>query len=347
MKKLFVFFSMMMVAGIMAVNLTSCGEDEPDPLPTPTVQILVDVDEADGYTVNITVQATDAATFAWDYGDGNTSAVSGNHTHTYEASDSYTISVTVDNGEGLTANASKTVTIVASIEEMIAGTDDNGKTWVLTQADGAGKMGVGHVENEIALIPGMDVIPANILVAFGMDSEYPDEFTFYKDGKFTVDTENGRGMASAVYGGVQMALGATDVYMSPDLNQLPLSIVSMASVNDGTWAISYDQFKIMAQNEVDIDAGDQVFEEKTFSFTEGDTRFKLDLSTGGYIGFFDMSYPAAVMEALGMPAQAVDNSFYIVKSVTPDEINVAIASCGLGDLLIYPTYMLHLTFIPK
>ena len=41
MKKLFVFFSMMVVAAFVALNLTSCGED---PLPPPTVDILVDVD---------------------------------------------------------------------------------------------------------------------------------------------------------------------------------------------------------------------------------------------------------------------------------------------------------------
>jgi PKD repeat protein len=344
MKKLLVFFSFLTIAGIMAVNFTSCTKEEP--IPDPTLVLQADIDPNDGYTVILTVQVTDVASLSWDYGDGENSTQSGSHNYTYLASGDYTITVTATGDNGMVVSKTANVTIVASIEEMLAGADDNGKTWVLTQADGAGKMGVGDVDNNLDLK--MDVIPAGILAAFGMESEYTDEFTFYKDGKFTVDTKNGKGIASALYGGILLNAGiTTDVYMSPSINDLPLSIVPMAGVENGTWELSYESFSIMAQNEIDIPSESQVLEEKTFSFTEGDTRVNLKLSTGAYIGFFDMTYPAALMQAIGQPAQDVDNSFYIIKNVTPDEINIAIASCGLGDLLIYPTYMLHLTFVPK
>ena len=95
MKKLFVFFSMMVVAAFIAVNLSSCKND-PDPLPAPTIKILADVDETDGYTVNITVDATGATSYLWDYGDGNTG--SGNPTeHVYTAVGVYTAVVTASN----------------------------------------------------------------------------------------------------------------------------------------------------------------------------------------------------------------------------------------------------------
>jgi len=340
MKKLLVFFSFLTVAGIMAVNFTSCNKEEP--IPDPTLVLQADIDPNDGYTVILTIQVTDVASLSWDYGDGENSTQSGSHNYTYVASGDYTITVTATGDNGMIVSKTANVTIVASIAEMLAGADDNGKTWVLTKADGAGKMGVGHVDNELSLV--QDVVPANMLAAFGMDSEYPDEFTFYKDGKFTVDTKNGKGLASALYGGLLLQTGlATDVYVSPDVLQLPLSIVPMGSVTNGTWELSYDDFSTMAQNEMGIASEDQVMEEKTFTFTEGDTRVKLNLSTGAYIGFFDLTYPVIpnVLE------NAVDNSFYIIKDVTPDEINIAIASCGLGEIIIYPTYMLHLTFVPK
>ncbi len=340
MKKLLFFLSFILVAGFMANNLTSCSSE--DPIPDPTLVLQADIDPNDGYTVIISVQATDVASFSWNYGDGESSTQVGSHNYTYAASGNYTISVTVTGDNGMTVSKTANVTIVASIAEMLAGADDNGKTWVLTQADGAGKMGVGHVDNNLALI--QDVIPANILAGFGMESEYPDEFTFYRDGTYKVDTKNNKALASALYGGVLLQTGmSTDVYMSPDVLQLPLSIVPFESVSDGSWEISYESFNTMAQNEIGIAEGDQVMEQKSFSFTEGDTRLNLKLSTGSYIGFYDLTYPAIP----GMLENPVDNSFYIVKNVTPDEINIAIASCGLSNILIYPTYLLHLTFVPK
>jgi PKD repeat protein len=345
MRKLLMFFSMMIVAGFMALSFTSCdsGGDEPEPAPVPTVQILADLDPDDGYTVNLTVQATNQSSLAWDYGDGNVSSETGNHSYTYSASGDYAISV-VATGEGGTDSDSKSVTIAASIEEIIAGAGDDGKTWVLTQADGAGKMGVGHVDNSLDIIEGMDIIPANVLSLFGLGDEYPDEFTFFKDGSFAIDTKNGKGLASALYGGLLLQTGMeTDVTMSESINDLPLSIVPFASVTEATWSLSYAGFTTMAQNEIGIDGGDQVLEEKNFSFTEGETRTELVLSTGAYIGFYDLTYP----EIPGVLPAAVDNSFYIIKEVTPDGMHIAVASCGLGDLLIYPTYMLHLTFVPK
>jgi hypothetical protein len=131
--------------------------------------------------------------------------------------------------------------------------------------------------------------------------------------------------------------------MSTDLNSLPLSSVPMANVTDGTWALSYEGFATMAQNEFLIDPADQVLEEKAFTFTEGEARVNLLLSTGSYAGFYDLTYPAIP----GILDDPVDNSFYIIKDIKSDELNIAIASCGLSDLLIYPTYMLHLTLVPK
>ena len=175
MKTNLTFIKMMAIAGILAVVSTSCKETE-DPIP-PTVRFLAEIDADDGYTVNLTLESTNASTFEWDYGDGNTSNEPVSHSYTYNASGEYIITVTA-RGDGGDATDSETVTIVSSLEEIIAGADNNGKTWVLTQAEGSypGKIGVTPVGDNVA--PDPIAIPSGIVAAFGLGGELPDEFTF-------------------------------------------------------------------------------------------------------------------------------------------------------------------------
>lgn len=336
MKKLFVFFSMMVVAAFMALNLTSCGDD---PLPAPTIKILVDVDETDGYTVNITVDAAGAASYSWDYGDGNKSTAAGNHSYTYEASGTYTVSVSVDNGEGLIASASKSVTIVASVEEILAGSGDDGKTWVLTQKEGsyAGKIGPGIVDNSVPV--DLILLVDGVVEMFGLGSEYNDEFTFYKNGTFKINAQNNQGLAGFLYGSVlDMVLIPSD-----DINSLPLCAVPFNNVEDATWELSYDDLVVTTYNEFKDPA---VMENVTITFPEGDADkvAELKLSHGAYIGFADLDYPA--IPQLGIN-EAVDNSVYIIKDVTPDMLQISIGISGVVEYAIYPTFFLTLVFEPK
>lgn len=340
MRKLLVFFSMMVVAAAMSFNLTSCGSDDPDPLAKPTVQILVDVDEADGYKVNITVQATDAATYSWDYGDGETSTTSGNHSYTYAASGSYTIAVTVDNGEGLTASASETKSIVASIEEIIAGAGDGGKTWVLTQneASFAGKIGGGPVDNSMAIAPDMSLIPSGVMEMFGLGGEYNDEYTFYNDGTLEINTQNGLALGGILYGSITELIQVP----SADPGSLPLCAMTYANV-DATWSLGYEDLVVPCYNEFTSEA----FEDITFTFAEDDATkvAEMKLSQGAFLGFADLDYT-------GVDGVDVDNSFYILKEVTPEAMHFAIGIAGMSDVsgvpaFMLPSFMLHLTLVPK
>lgn len=345
MRKLLVFFSMMVVAAFMALNLTSCGDDTPDPLAAPTIQILADVDATDGYTVNITVQQTGAKTYAWDYGDGNTSTQAGSHSYKYTASGTYPISVVVDNGEGLKANTSITKTIAASIEEMIAGAGADGKTWVLTQKEGtyAAKIGPGMVENEVGVIPG--IIVDGIMAMFGLGAEYNDEYTFYNDGTLEINVQNGMALGGILYGNVTGLIQVP----SDDWGSLPLCAMTYANVTDATWALSYDDLVVDTYNEF---KDPQVREDITFTFPEDDANkvAEMKLSSGAYLGFADLTYPEAIPE-MGLP-EAVDNSFYILKEVTPDVMHIAVGIAGMSDIdgvpaFMLPTFLLHLTLEAK
>ncbi len=197
MKKVLLTFTMFTLATIMAINFTSCKKE--DPIPAPTVKILADIDPADQYTVMITVQATDAETYAWNYGDGENATVSGNHTHKYAASGDYTISVTVTNKTG-TASATANVTINPSIQEMLAGVDAAGKTWVVSKTpaanDGAGplKKTAFDITLPFNLVPNADAF-----AYVGFPDEYDNEFTFMPDGSYKVNNVNGQNLCTQIF----------------------------------------------------------------------------------------------------------------------------------------------------
>lgn len=345
-------FSILMIASMMAVSLSSCEEEEPTP--EPTVRFLVDINSEDSYTVDITLEATDATTFEWDYGDGNNSASNMSHSYTYEASGDYTITVNVT-GDGGSASASEDVTIVASLEEIIAGVGNDGKTWVLTQseADFAGKLGAGPVQNDGYLIPEMSLVPTGVMELFGLGEEYSDEFTFFKDGSFKVDVKNNQAIAGIVYGETTQTL----VKMSDDPGSLPLCAVSYANVDNGTWALGYDDFTVTAFNEFSTG----VVEDIVYTFGDDSNVANLVLSPGAYVGLVDLAYPA--IPELGI-AEPFDNSFYIIKEINPEAMHVMIGingvpfldaegnptytpAEGITPIFMYPTFTLHLTLVPK
>lgn len=345
-------FSIIMMVFVMAIGLSSCKKD--DPAPVPTVRFLADINAENNYIVDITLDATDAKTFAWDYGDGNTSTEAASHSYTYEAAGEYTITVEAT-GDGGAATHSETVTIVASIEDLIAGIGDGGKTWVLTQteADFAGQLGAGPVANDLPLIPEMSLVPSGMLNMFGLGAEYTDEFTFYKDGSFTIDVKNAQALAGMVYGNTTNSITTP----SSDPNLLPLCAVQYANVADGTWALNYDDLTVKTFNEF----ASATMEDIVFTFGGDGNVGSFSLSPGAYLGFTDLTYPA--IPELGI-AEPMDNSFYIIKDVTAESMNIAIGICGVPFLdaegnpvydqaeaaqpiFMYPTFMLHLTFVPK
>lgn len=339
MKKIFSYFMILVMAGFMSFNLTSCGGDDPAPIPTVQIQATVD-----GYDVIIAVNATDATSLEWSYGDGNTENTSGTittHDYTYDVSGPYTITVKAV-GDGGEAQTTANVTIAASIEEIIAGGDDNGKTWVLTQAETSytGKMGVGTVTNDMALIPEMSILPNNMLGLFGLGDEYSDEFTFYRNGTFKVDVKNNQALAGYVYGAATQTMQVP----SSDPGSLPLCAISYQNVTDGTWALDYVDFTVNAYNEF---KDPKVMEDVTYTFPEDDPNkiARLNLSAGSYLGFVDLDYR-------GVPGLDTDNSFYILKEVTTDYMVIAIGMNGVDNVdgqptVHKPTMTIHMALEPK
>lgn len=107
------------VVGASTIIMSSCGgEDDPEP---PVASFTY---EANGREVSFTSTSKNAKTFAWDFGDGETSTEE-NPVHTYETYGNYTVKlkVTGDGGEhtslpdALTLAKTSTVVIDGNVSE--------------------------------------------------------------------------------------------------------------------------------------------------------------------------------------------------------------------------------------
>ena len=110
----------MFLSLFMMAIVVSCGDDDdpapnPDPDPDPevmepTASFTSSVDEL---TVTFTNTSENGVSYAWDFGDSNSSTEE-SPTHTYEEGGEYTVSLTVTGEEGSTpASTSSTVTVEA------------------------------------------------------------------------------------------------------------------------------------------------------------------------------------------------------------------------------------------
>ncbi len=314
MRKLFVFLSMMVVAGMMAVNLTSCGDD---PVPVPTIKIDV---QKDGHKVAIAVLATDVDSYEWNYGDGKSSTANGSHEYTYEYSGDYVISVKVT-GAGGTATATANVTIDPEPAEILAGTpksNPNGKTWVLDPKYHAGKNGAGP------LIPTLPItypfLVDNVLeVALGMGAEYDNEFTFKYDGSLTINNKNGVSFGSVMYSYVVAQTGPAPGFEG----------------GNGLCGIAYTP---AANGKYELKKGDlnlDVVIEDPANLGAGWTVGKLALTNQLYIQPTDYFGFLEITKTV------------LIKSITSEQMDVVFLMHGVVEKPELPSTAIQVSFIPK
>ena len=87
-------YSLALLCSLLAM---SCGEDDDTPaVPAPNSDFSFVID---GKMVTFTNASSDAASYAWDFGDGNTSTEA-SPSHTYDANGSYVAKLTTTNATG-------------------------------------------------------------------------------------------------------------------------------------------------------------------------------------------------------------------------------------------------------
>lgn len=307
----FLIFTMVALISAMVV---SCKKTS-----APTVEIFATID---GYTVTFNPKVTDVSSYAWNFGDGETSTEA-NPVHTYALSGTYTVTLTVK-GEGGEATATKEITLAASFLEMLTGgtANPNGKTWVLNTVYTAGADGGGPVTDAMPItIPSAD----DVLAMFGLEAEYDNEFTFYANGNYSMNPVNGNVLAGAVYGIVSGTIDGEPAY---DIGMCAASFEAPAGA---TWEVHNTNFTVDAITDPNTTDIPPVHSEVTFT---GKTW--ISLSAGAYFGVLD--FPTTAM--------------FIVKEITPTSLNVAVFLCGYGygdniDDMMLPTNLIHITFVPK
>jgi hypothetical protein len=300
---------------VFFAGMNSCKKDTP--APTAKFEFVIN-----GYQVTFTSTVTDVTKYLWDFGDGETSTEA-NPVHTYVSSGTYSVKLAVTGGGG-NADVSKDVQTLPSFSEMLTGGPlaTNGKTWVLSRGYIEGVDGGSGVEPTMMIL---FAAAPDILDGLGLASdEYDNEFTFFSDGKYLVDTKGAAlaGSLFGLYGGEQEVISMTD-------NTLGLCTTTYTHPENATWTLHEDNLVVTAApfGGADVPA-------ITYTSTFTDKKW-ISLSEGAYFGILD--YPATRQ--------------FIVKEITPEKMSVAMFFCaywadpvGSGQ---YPVVMYHLTYVPK
>ncbi len=287
---------------LLAFTLVNCSKDEAVK-PLADFQFLVK-----GSVVTFNGTVANATTIAWDFGDGNKSAVE-DPVYAYANPGTYKVVMTVT-GENGSFSETKEVTILPSLEILLTGGPARpaGKSWKLKKAYTAGKEGAGLIENNLdLLIASID----NLLSAVGLGNSYNDTFTFVHDGSYKVDNIDGQSLMGIIH--ASAFYGAEIRKVSDDVNNVPLAQALYKPKTNAKWKISEEDFSVKTLYPGVGPA--------TAKFT-GKKRLILD----EYLGFKETS------------------NIVILKEITQTTMNVAIAIHTEPDAYDVPTLFFHLTF---
>jgi PKD repeat protein len=168
-----IFKHALIIIGLFAViAMVSCKDE--DPIEDPIASFQYEISEDNFLQVTFMNFSLNAETYAWNFGDGNTSAEM-NPTHTFAEVGEYTVQLTATNSVGIVANFSETIEIKDPFEALTLLAGQTSKTWRLYRVGTS--MGVG---------PNVD--DPRSWWALENDGKRPcvynHEFTFNRQGQF-------------------------------------------------------------------------------------------------------------------------------------------------------------------
>lgn len=120
MKRSFVF-ALFGVVGALLLNGCGGGTSTTKEIPPQPFAVTVSANPTEGpapleVSFSVQVQGGDAASYSWDFGDGETSTEK-NPSHKFEKEGSYTVKLTVTSDKGATATAERRVTAQSASQE--------------------------------------------------------------------------------------------------------------------------------------------------------------------------------------------------------------------------------------
>ena len=177
----------LMVAAFSVAVLSSCSDEETPEPEEVIASFQYEISEENYLQVTFTDFSQGADSYAWDFGDGNTSTEA-NPVHEYAEAGTYTVKLTAT-GEGGSAERSEDVTITDPFAALRVLAGDDSKTWKLYREGTAMSLGASAAD------------PAGFWAGLTNDGSrpcmYEQTFTFSLDGTYTFDDQ---GMFWAEYG---------------------------------------------------------------------------------------------------------------------------------------------------
>jgi PKD repeat protein len=300
-----------MAMAILFIALFSCEEEMAPPL----FEFYGTLNE---YEITFKVKSANVESYLWDFGDGNTSTEK-EPVHTYGKGGLYKVTLTVTGQGNEERTKEKSFEVAIPIEELLAGGPGNvnGKTWKLSKTYVSGMDGSGRVSDDM---PIENASTDEVLRYFGLGDEYNDEYTFYPDGTYSIDSKNGLILAGIIFG----VATETAVVISSDLNTVPLCASSFTPPATGTWELDYEDHNVQAFN---VFTGAQEPETIPLTFEGSDNKIaRLVFSGGHFIGFLDTT------------------PLFILKDVSADLLHVAIGLSVVEQYPLHTSLFIHLTF---
>jgi len=200
MKKSFLWLFVICMTG--AASFQSCEEDTDRPVFPLSATIFHSIN---GKQVAFNALTHSAVSWAWDFGDGNTSTEQ-DPVYVYEEGGYYIATLTAKDEDGNSVTDEVNLAIELPPYAMLTGdhTADgyNGKTWKLTASHTASGDYLANADAGLTVVSGTPKpLPDGIFnTQFQMGDVYKDEFTFYYDGSYKHDVkEDGASFSGLVY----------------------------------------------------------------------------------------------------------------------------------------------------
>jgi PKD repeat protein len=170
--------------------------DIPSALPTASFSFA-----KEGNVVTFTNTSKNATSYSWDFGDGGTSTDK-DPVYTYAADGDYTVTLTAMDDNGNSDENSQVISISSAVFSPAVLSSAEGKVWVL---DGVASFYVGDAIGSNAWWAG--ITEADLVARACM---LDDEFIFFDDGSFVVDTK-GEVFAEGYMGGSDACIADGDL----------------------------------------------------------------------------------------------------------------------------------------